>query len=821
MDLRYAVRTLAHAPGFTAMALATLALGIGINTVVFTIYGSVAFRQLPVLGPSQMVRLQRNSAGFRSDQFSWSEYQRLSAIVRSFAPIVATSTPQIIVCKLPDAFGGNPDVVRMRFVSANYFEALGIGTQIGRPFGIGDRAVAVVSHDFWANQLRKDPEIYGKTLLVQGTAFTILGVAAQKFTGTGAPPQTPDLWMPASAQALVLPGIDWVHDDGAREWQVLARRRPGVTARQYSAELAVLSDAWPVEAGQPVQLSATRAMFFQTGGGGFEAFVEVCTMLMVAVVLVLLIGCVNLMNLIAARNSGREHEVALRLALGASRGRLVRQFCVESLVLGVAGGTAALFLSAWVCGWLGNKAMELIQVIGNGALSVSMDLSPDWRVFAFAAALSIITGIAVGILPALRASRGNVSSRLKHGGSGGFDIRRSRNFLLAAQVAGCLVLLAAAGLLFRGAARSADVNAGFDWKDLAVVGTDTRAIARTATGRLKLQTQAVARMRALPEVASVAWADRPPFLGTGSAAFSNAQGAVLGCIFNGVSDEYFATLGLPLVAGRAFTKQEIEQQPPIAVISESTAMRLWPGQDALGKRIAPAGTWVRGLLGHESFTVIGVAKSVRSTYLSKEDEGYVYLPRRLNDAGALFLVRTRTLPDRSFQSLSAALAQVNPSLPARTYIVSLEQGPVRIQELMAQAPAVAAAILGGLALVLACLGIYGVVSHLVSLRTREIGIRIALGAARSDVLALVGSQTLRPVAWGAAAGLLGALGVSGLLRALIAMPDVPDLTYGAGAFDPVTFLGVLSILGAVVGIAVLVPMRRATAIEPAVALRDE
>lgn len=711
-------------------------------------------------------------------------------------------------------------MVRMRFVSANYFEALGVGTEIGRPFGVGDHAVAVVSHDFWANQFHKDPEIYGKTLLVHGTAFTILGVAPQKFSGTGAPPQTPDLWMPASAQALVMPEIDWMHDDGAREWQMLARRRPGVTARQYSAELAVLSGAWPLEAGKPVQLSATRAMFFQTGGG-FEAFVEVCTMLMIAVVLVLLIGCVNLTNLIAARNSGRQHEVALRLALGASRGRLVRQFCVESLVLGLVGGTAALFLSAWVCSWLGAKAMELIQEIGNGALSVSMDLAPDWRVFAFAAALSIITGIAVGILPALRASRGDVSSRLKHGRSGGVDIRRSRNFLLAAQVAGCLVLLAAAGLLFRGAARSADVNAGFDWKHLAVVGTDTRAIARTSAGRLNLQMQAVARMQALPEVASVAWADRPPFLGTGSAAFSNAQGAVLGCIFNGVSDEYFATLGIPLIAGRAFTKQEIEQQPPIAIISESTAARLWPGQDALGKRIAPAGTWVRGLLGHGSFTVIGVAKSVRSTYLSKEDEGYVYLPRRLNDAGALFLVRTRTLPDRSFQSLSAALAQVNPSLPARTYIVSLEQGPVRIQELMAQAPAAAAAILGGLALVLACLGICGVVSHLVSLRTREIGIRIALGAARSDVLALVGSQTLRPVAWGATAGLLGALAVSGLLRALIAMPDVPDLTYGAGAFDPVTFLGVLLLLGAVVGIAVLVPMRRATAIEPAVALRDE
>jgi len=546
--------------------------------------------------------------------------------------------------------------------------------------------------------------------------------------------------------------------------------------------------------------------------------------LMVAVGLVLLIGCVNLTNLIAARNSGRAHEVALRLALGASRGRLVRQFCAESLVLGVLGGTAGLFLSDWACKWLGTKAVELVQKIANGAVGVSLDLSPDWHVLAWTAALSVMTGVAVGILPALRASGGNISATLKQGTAGGFGgagIRRNRNLLLTAQVASCLVLLAASGLLFRGASRSADVSPGFDLKHLAVVGMDTRTIAGSATGRLQLQRQAMARMQALPEVASVAWADRVPFLGTGSGVFRNEQGAVLGCIFNGVSDEYFSTLGIPLVAGRTFTQQEIDQQPPLAVISEATAKRLWPRQDALGRRIAPAATWLQGAVGYESFTVIGVVRTVRSTYLSKEDEGYVYIPRRLHDAGVLFLVHTRGMPDSSVKSLSTALAHVNPNLPARTFLITMEQGPVRIQELMAQAPAVAAAVLGGLALILACLGIYGVVSHLVSQRTREIGIRMALGAARWDVLAVVGSQTLRPVAWGAAVGLLGAFGVSGFLRALIVMPDVPDLTYGAGAFDPVTFLGVLCVLGAVVVVAAFAPMRRATLVDPAVALRNE
>jgi ABC-type antimicrobial peptide transport system permease subunit len=306
-----------------------------------------------------------------------------------------------------------------------------------------------------------------------------------------------------------------------------------------------------------------------------------------------------------------------------------------------------------------------------------------------------------------------------------------------------------------------------------------------------------------------------------SGSFRNEQGATLGCIFNGVSDEYFSTLGIPLLEGRTFTQQEIELQNPVAVISESTARRLWPGRDALGQRIAPATAWLRDIAEHASFTVIGVVKTVRSTYLSKEDEGYVYLPRRLHEAGGLFLVRTRIMPDRSFKSLSTALARVNPNLPTGSYIVSLEQGPIRIQELMVRAPAVAASVLGGVALILACLGIYGVVSHLVSQRRREIGIRMALGAAGSDIIAMVGSETLRPVAWGAVAGLLGALGISGLLRALIVMPDVPDLTYGAGAFDPLTFLGVLPVLGAVVALAAFVPMRRATTVDPAVTLRDE
>jgi predicted permease len=821
MDLRYILRTLARTPGFTALAVVTLALGIGIATVVFTIYGSVTLRPLPVPAAQQMVRFGWNSGGFSSGQFSWREYERLSRTVRSFSPVLASSTPQTIICNLPDFLTGTAEVVRVRFVSANYFDALGITPKIGRVFGKGDQAVAMVSHDFWTRKLRSDPEIYGKILRVRGGVLTIAGVAPDGFAGTGVPPQSPDLWIPASAQSVVMPGIDWIHDNDGREWQVLARRRPGITVAQGSAELTVLSGAWPFETGKPVQLKAVRATFFQTGGGGFEGFVAVCAVMMIAVGLVLLIGCVNLTHLIAARNTGREHEIALRLALGASRWRLMRQLCAESLVIGVLGGTVGLIFSIWTCNWLAVKASELIQEITNGTVGVALNLSPDWRVFAWTAAISVMTGIAVGILPALRASSRDVNSTLKQGrgAAAGIGIRRSRNVLLTIQVASCLILLAAAGLLFRGVSRSTNIDAGFSLKNLAVVGMDTRSIAGSPSARLKVQREALQRMQELPEISSVAWADRVPFLGTGTGLFRNENGAVLPCVFNGVSDGYFATLGIPLLAGRTFTRQEIEREQPVALISESTARRLWPGQDALGRRITPATNWLRDVAAHESLTVIGVVKTVRSTYLSKEDEGYVYMPRRLHDAGVLFLVRSRTPPETAFKSLAAALEEVHSDLPARTFMVGMRQGPVRMQQLMAQAPAVAVSVLGALALLLACLGIYGVVSHLVSQRTREIGIRIALGAERWDVLGAIGGQTLRPVAWGAVAGLLGACGISGLLQALIVMPDAPDLTYGAGAFDPVAFLGVLSVLGAVVAIAAFMPMRRAMLVEAAVALR--
>ena len=821
MDLRYAIRILFRSPGFSAIAVLTLALGIGINTIVFTLYSAVALKPIAARAPEELVRISGSQNGQRLDLFSYSQFDQLRRQSRSFADVIASSDSQILVGRLPKARAGESEVLHARLVSNNYFSALGVTPALGRGFAADDREAAVVSHDFWVSKLDADPEVLAKTIQVQGAALHVIGVAPAKFAGTGTPPQMPDLWIPASVQTEVLPGVDWVHDETARQWQLLARRMPAVPVAQASAELEVIARSWPLVENQPAHLSARPATFFQTDAGEFEVFGAVCGILMVAVGLILLIGSINLVNLLFARHAAREREFAVRLALGAGRLRLVRQLCTESLLLGAAGGVAGLLLSMWACEWIQVEIAGLMERLTGGLLGYFVDISPDWHVFAFTAAISLFTGLAVGLWPAVKASLPDVSMALKQASAGPTGGRRKRNFLIGAQVAACLVLLAGAGLLFQGVWRSSAVDPGFDMRHTLLVGIAAHAVAPTATAQTELVRHAADRIGALPGVVSVAWADRPPFLGHGTGGFENERGASTDCLFNFVSQSYFETLGIPLMAGRNFTRQEVENGALVVVINEAAAQQAWPGQDPIGHRVSGL-DWINRDLPptHKSYTVIGVVKGVRSTFLSKPDEAYVYFARTL-DRGILLLVRTRGTPESAAHSILNVLGGINPNLPAQTFLVGLDKAPVQIQRLMAQAPAVTAFILGALALLLASLGVFGVVSQLVAQRTREIAIRVSLGAQRQDVIRMVMGQTLRPVLLGAVAGLAGALGISVLLAKMVVTADMPDLTYGSGAFDPVTFSGVLAVLTMVILAASVVPVRQATRIAPADALRNE
>jgi macrolide transport system ATP-binding/permease protein len=818
MNFRYAARTLVHTPGFTAIALLTLALGIGINTVVFSIYEAVVLKPIASRSAAGLVRITGSQNGRPIDTFSHTELEQIGTQAGSLAATIATSAPQTVV----GTSGGHAEVLRVRLVSPNYFEALGVTPRLGRGFFSNDAAAAVVSYNFWKQKLHSDPAALSQSIRVHNAVLDIVGIAPANFAGTGLPPQMPDLWIPMAAQTEVLPGTDWLHEGAGREWQVLGLRKPGTAVRQVSAELDVLANGWPTVNNKPAHLSARPATFFQTDSGEMETFGWVCAILMVAVGMILLIGSINLVNLLFARHAAREQEFAVRLALGAGRWHLIRQLCAESLVLGIGGGVFGLIFSLWACEWIRAGIDGVLQRISGGALGVFLDLSPDWRVFAFTAAVSILAGLAIGLWPAAWASKRNLSADLKLGvtgsGAGYRKLWSKRNLLIAAQVAACLVLLAASGMLFRGVWRSGAVSPGFETRHLMLLSIDARAVAPTPAARLALLQKARDRVQALPQVASIAMADRPPFLGHGTAGFTTEGKREVDCLFNGVSERYFETVGIPLLAGRSFTRDEIERDAAVVVINDVAARQAWPGQDPLGQRVSGL-DWQR--VRHESATVIGVVKGVRSTYLSKADEPFLYLPIAWAGEFGMFLVRTRELPEVASHAILTDLGGIDANLPSQTQMFEMDKGPMEIQRLMAEAPALAASILGTIALLLAALGIFALVAQLVAQRTREIAIRVALGATSRDVAALVLKQTLRPVLLGGVLGMAGAVGVSALMKSMIAVPDMPDLTYGGGAFPPAIFAGAIGMLLMAIMTASFLPVRRATRIAPADALRSE
>jgi predicted permease len=462
-------------------------------------------------------------------------------------------------------------------------------------------------------------------------------------------------------------------------------------------------------------------------------------------------------------------------------------------------------------------------VVPGGQWRMFLNVTPDWRVFAYTMGVALLTGIGVGLWPAWRATGAGMESALKQDASGLGRAARGpwsrRNLLLTTQVALCLVLLAGAGLLFRGATHARATEPGFDSKHLLVMlRVAPESAAPTAVARQALLREVVARTEALPGIASVAWG-RAPYLGHGIQPFETDDGRwINGCVTNSVSANYLETLAIPVIAGRSFTVGEQESRAPVMIVSESAARHLWPEKNPLGRRLVNPKRNYDG--SRETFTVIGVAKDARLTLLSQTDAVDLFFPRPL-PIDSMLLVRTRGAPEAALQSIFGALHDVSAILPSQALVMTMEEGPMKLQRLMAEGPAAFGSALGVLALVLASVGIYGVVSFVVARRTREIGIHLALGAQKRDVIGLVLRQTLRPVGWGAGLGLLGATGLSVLIAKLVINPEIPDLTYGAGAFPSATLVGVAGLLLGVILLAAFVPARRAAKVDPIVALRAE
>ena len=635
-DLHHACRTLTRNPGFTVATIITLALGIGVNTTLFTAYDAVALRPLPIANPGSVVRLRRSlESGFVGDAqygFSWPEYGYCRDHQDAFADLVAASWPVHVLAEIDGR--GEAKNLQGQMVSGNYFSAFGIHAALGRVFGPGeDRApganpVIVLSHAFWQREFRGDPQVAGRLVKINGIAYTIIGVAPSAFTGTALLPQVPDFWVPASMQPQLVSGQDWLREPTDFEFQVLGQLKSGVALKQAEAETAALIHQFSgtyIARDRTLNITLEHTAFFgNTSDIRFESGVAA---LMLVVAMVLLVACANVANMLLARGAARQREISVRLALGASRMRVIRQLLTESILLSLGGGIAGLALSALATGLIRTAVTQMLTAQLGSDFAFSLNLNPDVRVFTYALILSVVAGIVFGLSPALQFTNPELATSLKdETTSFGRRVARSqlRSLLLGGQVAVSMILLTCSGLLIRGVLRSQTVDPGFETRRVSLLLADYGDDPVKAASRFH---RLAARLQDLHEIGSVAYG-RGPMMGTWAPPIlvkrpGAAEGVVRDrTLASYASENYLTTLGIPLLHGRDFSRQEAATGAHVAVISESAARRFWPGEDPLGRRFQ-LDMHFDGKL--TQFEVIGVAKNVRFFSLTRIDPTHVYL----------------------------------------------------------------------------------------------------------------------------------------------------------------------------------------------------
>jgi predicted permease len=820
-DLRYGWRMLGKNPGGTCMATAVLAIAIGVNATTFSIFNSIILRPLPVKDPNQVVNLYRTVRGeSRSGVFSYPEFLTFRDHNTVFTAVVAYAGARM---RLSPANGGSPageiEQVHGQMVSGNYFDVLGAAPVLGRTFSPeedlepGTHPVAVLSYGFWQRRFGADPGLVGRTITLNSLPYTVIGVASRGFVGTD--PDAPDLWVPLMMYSNVRldPNAQRVFQSRDAGWlRIVARLKPGVRIEQAQAELAVLAKRFNEGATDERSRSATVTLIRGSLLSPEESgdFVSVAALVMGVVGMLLLIACANVANLQLARGTARQRELGIRVSLGATRGRLVRQLLVESSLLAALAGGVGFILSYWAADLL------IAAVHPPGQAGLRLDVSPDWRVLTYTLGIALMSGITFGLLPALRVSRHSPTAALRGdwGNSGGVSSgSRLRGALIVSQVAGSLFLLVTAGLLVRALERAQTIDPGFELKNVLVVSLDLRQRGDDDSLSEEYHRKLSDRIRAMPGVQSVAMGRTIP-LGTSFTQVSflpeglevPAGQPLPGVNFNIVSPGYFDTLQIPLQKGRAFTAQDVPSAPRVAMISAAVARVYWPGQDPIGKRFKQGRN-------SEDYRVVGVTRDIRNVYLWAADTPYVYFPYA--QASPEDKLR-RTLFVKATGNSSALMA----SLPG--VVRELDSSlPVTIRSLQdnlanwtwpSQIGAAVSAGLGMIALLLATMGIFGVTSYVVRQRTREIGIRMALGAQPRDVLKLF----LRQGGGRIALGLLIGLGASWAASRLFAR-----FLFGLSAMDAVTFVGASVLLALAAVAACWIPARRATRVDPLIALGYE
>jgi predicted permease len=818
-DIRYAARCLKRSPGFTAAAIVTIALGIGVNAGIFTVLNGVLFRDLPAPDPhellsiSQMVEDVQQYSTTGEGTFSTSEYRAYRDRTQTLSGVAALGR-----VRGQTILGGDaPQPIYGALVSCNTFEVMRQPPALGRSLAAQDcepgaTPVVVLGHDLWSRTFAADPAILGSSVELNRQLFTVVGVESAAAYNGGFLKIA--YFAPISAEPLLSGNESLYANDKARWLYLLGRRSKHADTGQVQAELAVIAaQIDQQEPGRATTLTVERATPMALPPLLRRAATGAAAVLMAAFGFVLLIACANVANLLLARGTARSQELAIRLSIGASRARVVRQLLTESVLISLAGGMLGAALALWSFQALTALALPAL-VPPELAFSPAWDLSPDFRVLLFATLLTLVTGVLFGLAPALQVTKPDLNAVIKQDTAGAGSSGRSgrlRATLIGVQVALCMALMIAAGLLLRGLYATYTIDPGFAYGDVTYVSLQMAEAAGYGPEEAALlQQRLIEGIQALPGVEAVGNAMRAPLAGDFAPVEIRLPGEgksqTRQVETNRVSPDFFRVLGLPIVRGRTFTELEIanagQNGARPVIVSESTARNLWPGIEPVGQILTMSQPQDQDL--DITLQVIGVAADARLTSLGQIDPYYVYQPGN----GAI-LVKSRTGFGATASGIRAAARALDPSLPV--HVLPLEANLAWWRAMSGTVTTLGAG-LGALALLLASIGVYGVVSYSVSRRYREIGIRIALGAGARSVLGTILRQTMRPVVAGAVIGIAGGAAISRILSIVL---------FGVSPADPIGFGGAALLVVLVALAAGLIAARPAIRTDPTTALRNQ
>lgn len=848
-DIRYGARMLYRNKGFTTVAVLALALGIGVNTAVFTAYKAMVARVLDARDPGRMVNVAlKRDSGAAAANFSYPDYESFRDSVHSLRSLIAYTVERprfsaiggFVSQRIAGGSGAgrlglrnssvtaNAEFATAYAVSENYFQALGVAPIRGRSFesmSLAELAASpsvLIAENYWQRRFAADPSILGKTIYLNGVAMTIVGIAPHDFVGTGI--AAPDFWLPMHLEPMIHADDNWLTEREHLFCRIFGRLAPGATIAQARAEMNLQGDRLRAlhdprsESAKPATIMVWPGSPFPLPISQYPGLTLSIAFIMVAAAMVLAIACANAGGLQLARARSRQNEMQTRLSLGASRWRIVRQLLTESVLLASLAGVLALLVTWALLRVAANFASEALPAdIGTLVFNVR----PDPAILAYVCGISLLAALLFGLAPALDSSRSAIISAAR-GSTSSARSRRLQDILVAAQVALCLVLMISGSMLIRSSINSLTMETGYESKrviDLELQFPESRKY--TASRKSEVIRELRTRLAAVPGVTSIA-AAKPPgniFALTAAVALDAAESLAHNMHlirYTWIEPNYFQTVGIPLVLGSGFSA--LAGREPSIIVSESVAQQLAPGQNPIGKivRLGPTDEKLRSTreltADGPSYQIIGIARDTRGFDLNGTDARIIYLPLPAERLAAHpTLIRTQSGAALVTRALDAVIASVDPEVAATASTLDdqLRQSASFIASTIAAAVATAVGLLG---LFLALMGIYGTMSYIVALRTREIGIRMAIGAQKRHILALILGESTRPVVGGLLAGMLLAVGASRLLHGLL---------FGLDTIDALSFAGVSILFLTIALVAAYPPSRRAIHVDPSDALRYE